>query len=244
MVSTVEDDGSWEVTNTTERDTEETTVTHITTVKTTHEGTTETKVKTVVKSRIHSTETTLRSPRKRSPSSVATITSPTTLASPSTTPRATHKLWSASAFVTPRPSVPRTSTSHTAVIPHPSDIQRPTTKPEGFYLVIVGQEVGIFYTWKDTAARVLEISGAVHYKCKTFQQALADYTAAYRKGELRAIPTPGGPFWPTAPRTPSPVLSEGEQSYWAEVDDLSDVFSQVQLGPTGNSTTPSSSRIA
>ncbi|KAI5990607.1 hypothetical protein EDD15DRAFT_2170125, partial [Pisolithus albus] len=101
--------------------------------------------------------------------------------------------------------------------------------PEGFYLVIVGQEVRIFYTWKDAALRVLEISGAVYYKCRTFQRALVDYMAAYNKGELRAIPTPGGPFWPTAPRTPSPALTEAEQSYWAEVDDLSDVFSQVQL---------------
>ncbi|KAI6033543.1 hypothetical protein PISMIDRAFT_108403 [Pisolithus microcarpus 441] len=192
------------------------------------------KVKTVVKSHIHSTKTTLRSPQKHSPSSVATITSPTTLASPSSTPQATHKLQSTSAFVTPRPSVPHTSTLHTAVIPHPSDIQWPTTKPEGFYLMIVGKEVSIFYTWKDTAAQVLEISGTVHYKCKTFQQALADSTAAYRKGELHAIPTPGGPFWPTAPCMPLPVLSEGKQSYWAEVDDLSDVFSQVQLNPTGN----------
>ncbi|KAI5999232.1 hypothetical protein EDD15DRAFT_2134288, partial [Pisolithus albus] len=99
--------------------------------------------------------------------------------------------------------------------------------PEGYYLVIVGQEVGIFYMWKDAALRVLEISGAVYYKCRTFQQALASYMAAYNKGELRAIPNPGGPFWPTAVRTPSPVLSEGEQSYWAEVDDLTDVLSQV-----------------
>ncbi|KAI6033574.1 hypothetical protein BKA83DRAFT_4018963, partial [Pisolithus microcarpus] len=112
-------------------------------------------------------------------------------------------------------------------IPHPSDVPRPTSMPEGFYLIIVGQEVGIFYTWKDVALQVLEISGAVYYKCKTFQQALADYTATYDKGELRAIPTPGGPFWPMAPHTPSPVLSEGEQSYWAAVDNLSDVFSQV-----------------
>ncbi|KAI6041992.1 hypothetical protein EDC04DRAFT_3109288 [Pisolithus marmoratus] len=82
--------------------------------------------------------------------------------------------------------------------------------PEGFYLVIIGQEVGIFYTWKDAALQVLDISGVVHYKCKTFQQALADYTATHRKGELCAIPTPGGPFWPTVPHTPSPVLSEGE----------------------------------
>ncbi|KIO12238.1 hypothetical protein M404DRAFT_76040, partial [Pisolithus tinctorius Marx 270] len=87
---------------------------------------------------------------------------------------------------------------------HPLDVPQPTSPPEGFYLVIVGQEVGIFYTWKDAALWDLDISGAVHYKCKTFQQALVDYTAAYNKGELHVIPIPGGPFWPTAPHTPLP----------------------------------------
>ncbi|KAI6154662.1 hypothetical protein BKA82DRAFT_4347606 [Pisolithus tinctorius] len=236
MVSSVEDDGSWQIARSTERDTEET-ITRITTTKTTREGTTETKVKTMVK-RSHVTRTTLRSPRKCSPS--ATITgSTTTPPSASSTPQSTPKSQSGSAFP---PSVPRASTSHSSVIPHPSDVPRPTSPPEGFYLVIVGQEVGIFYTWKDAALRVLDVSGAVHYKCKTFQRALADYTAAYNNGELRAIPIPGGPFWPTAPRTPSPALSEGEQSYWAEVDDLSDLFGSVQLGRTKTcDATPSSS---
>ena len=87
---------------------------------------------------------------------------------------------------------------------------------------------------KDAAMWVLNISGAVYYKCKTFQRALADYTATYNKGKLRAIPTPGGPFWPTVPRTPSLTLSEGERSYWAEVDDLSDLFGQVRLDHSVN----------
>ena len=90
--------------------------------------------------------------------------------------------------------------------------------------------------------RVLNISGAIYYKCKTFQQALVDYTATYNKGELCAIPTPGGPFWPIVPCTPSPTLSEGEQSYWAEVGDLVDLFGQVRLDCTGDQwvTRPSS----
>ena len=90
---------------------------------------------------------------------------------------------------------------------------------------------------KDTALQVLNISGAIYYKCKTFQQALADYTATYENRELHAVPTPGGPFWPTVPCAPSPTLSEGEQSYWAEVDDLSDLtdlFGQVRLNHSGN----------
>ena len=63
---------------------------------------------------------------------------------------------------------------------------------------------------KDTALCVLNISGAVYYKCKTYQRAFADYTAAYNNGKLRVVPTPGGPFWPTVPCTPLPTLSEGE----------------------------------
>ena len=87
---------------------------------------------------------------------------------------------------------------------------------------------------KDAAMWVLNISGAVFYKCKTFQQAFADYTAAYHKGKLHEIPTPGGPFWLTALCMPSPTFSEGERSYWAEVDDLSDLFGQVHLDHSGN----------
>ena len=87
---------------------------------------------------------------------------------------------------------------------------------------------------KDTAMQVLNVSGMVYYKCKTFQWALADYIAAYNNSKLRATPTPGGPFWPTMLCTPLPTLSEGKQSYWAEVDDLSDLFGQVQLDHTGN----------
>ncbi|KAI6151545.1 hypothetical protein BKA82DRAFT_3937863, partial [Pisolithus tinctorius] len=58
---------------------------------------------------------------------------------------------------------------------------------KGFTSLSFGQEVGIFYTWYFYAAlRVLNVSGAVHYKCKTFQRALADYMAAYNNGELHA----------------------------------------------------------
>ncbi|KAI5992260.1 hypothetical protein EDC04DRAFT_2911221 [Pisolithus marmoratus] len=167
-------------------------------------------------------------------SPVAITASTSTLLSPTSTPQTVCKSQSGSTFVTSPPSVPRTSTARIAVIPHPSDILYPTSKAKGFYLIIVGQEVSIFYTWKETALWVLRISGAVHYKCKTFQQALTAYTDTYDKGELHAIPTPDGPFWPTATCAPSPALSEGKQSYWAVVDDLSDVFGQVQLNATGN----------
>ncbi|KIK18693.1 hypothetical protein PISMIDRAFT_14189 [Pisolithus microcarpus 441] len=149
VVSSDEDDGSWQVTSTTEDNTEET-VTHIKMIKTTRKGTTE-MVKTMVKHRTHSTKTTLRSPQRCSPSvsqsPVAITTSASTLPSSPGTPRPTRKPQSDSGLITSLPSVCRSSTSQTAVIPHPSDVPHPTSMPEGFYLIIVGQEVGIFYTW-------------------------------------------------------------------------------------------------
>ncbi|KAI6142301.1 hypothetical protein EDD17DRAFT_1744728, partial [Pisolithus thermaeus] len=160
------------------------------TVTITHEGTMETKVKTIIKRCTRSTKTTLRTPQE---CSLSVTQSPATILPSSTFP--SHKPQSSSTFVISHPSAPHTSTSHIAIIPHPLDLPKPTSKPEGFYLVIIGQEVSIFYTWKDTALWVLEISGTVYYKCRTFQQALADYTAAYDKGELHPIPIPGGPFW-------------------------------------------------
>ncbi|KIK26909.1 hypothetical protein PISMIDRAFT_8682 [Pisolithus microcarpus 441] len=193
VVSSDEDDGSWQVMSTTEDDTEEM-VTCIKTIKTTRKGTTET-VKTMEPSKMQSA---LHDPLANH--------NPIPASLPLSLQYATHLRLKLLSF-------PTLQMSHTQP-PH----------PRGSTLLLLGKR-------KDAALQVLEISGAVYYKCKTFQQALADYMATYDKGELRAIPTPSGPFWPTAPRTPSPVLSEGEQSYWAAVDDLSDVFSQVQLNP-------------
>ncbi|KAI5989543.1 hypothetical protein EDD15DRAFT_2370618 [Pisolithus albus] len=213
MVSSVEDDSGWQETESMERDTQET-VTRM--VTTTREGTMETKESSKAQS---SCDTIAGCNQLYCNLTVVpnhlnyrlTVTPKDTFLSQPT-------IYSNACF--PHPSAPRASTSCIAVIPHPSDLLRPTSMPEGFYLVIVGQEVGIFYMWKDAAL--------------TFQRALADYTAAYNKGELHVIPKPGRPFWPTVLHMPSPVLSEGEQSYWAEVDDLTDVLSQVQLDPAGS----------
>ncbi|KAI5994858.1 hypothetical protein EDC04DRAFT_2613125 [Pisolithus marmoratus] len=41
---------------------------------------------------------------------------------------------------------------------HPDSIKPPTTPINEFYVVIVGQEPGIFYSWNDAAARVLGVS--------------------------------------------------------------------------------------
>ncbi|KAI6028254.1 hypothetical protein EDC04DRAFT_2605730 [Pisolithus marmoratus] len=200
--------GSKQEATSTVRDTKEM-VMYIKMVKTTCDGTMETKVKMVVKHCTCSTKTTLSSPQKfhlpMMQSLVAITTSTTTLPSPSSTIETAHKSQSGPTFVTSLPSVPHTSTSHIAVIPHPLDVPQPTSKPKGFYVIIVGQE------W-----------------CSLLQV----QDLAYDKGELHVIPIPSGPQHPV--HMPSPALTEAKQSYWAEVDDLSNVFGQVQLDPTGN----------
>ena len=127
------------------------TVTRIKTVKTTHEGAMETKVESVVRHQTHSSKTTHHTSQECSPSAAqsltATSTTIPTLPSPPSTPTTTCKPQSGSTFVTPSPSIPSSSTSHTIGIPHPSDLAHPTSPVEGYYLVIVRQEVGIYYTW-------------------------------------------------------------------------------------------------
>jgi len=141
------DDDSQQIT---ERKTE-VTISHIKTVKTTHQGATETKVESMVRCRTHSSKTTRGTSRECSPSAAqsaaATGTGITTLPSPPSTPTTTCKPQLGSTLVTSSPSIPSSSTSHTIGIPHPSDLPHPTSPVEGYYLVIVGQEVGIYYTW-------------------------------------------------------------------------------------------------
>jgi len=98
-------------------------------------------------------------------------------------------------------------------------------------VVTVGQEVGLFYHWDDVAARIDNVSGNVHKKYKSFDQALQVYTRNYQLGRLRPTPVPGGPFWISrSPSSASPTLSSPSDSdLWSELEDLSDVFSQVTI---------------
>ncbi|KAI6018114.1 hypothetical protein BKA83DRAFT_89073, partial [Pisolithus microcarpus] len=72
-------------------------------------------------------------------------------------------------------------------IPHPSRISLPksNTAVQGYYVITVGQEVGIFYNWADVAAHMNNISGNTHKQCKSFSEALKVYTRMYNKGCVR-----------------------------------------------------------
>ena len=133
--------------------------------------------------------------------------------------------------------------AYVAPIPHPSCILPPKrgSTVQGYYVITVGQEVGIFYTWHvslavryhfiyslyrpEVAARTNNISGNAHKRYTSFSQALYAYEKMYNKGCVRAVPVPGGPFWPfgeqpdsNSSRDSSPTSSA---EFWAEVGDIS-----------------------
>ncbi|EGO03092.1 hypothetical protein SERLA73DRAFT_70553 [Serpula lacrymans var. lacrymans S7.3] len=82
-------------------------------------------------------------------------------------------------------------------VPRPDHIQPPAkgVTPEGYYVVWVGQEVGIFYTWDNAAERVLGVSSNRYKKYNNFDEALRKYRSKYELGAVQAVPIPGGWFW-------------------------------------------------
>ncbi|KAI6019242.1 hypothetical protein BKA83DRAFT_4127189 [Pisolithus microcarpus] len=115
---------------------------------------------------------------------------------------------------------------HNPPIPHPSRILLPksNTTVQGYYVIMVGQEVGIFYNWADVAARMNNISGNTHKQCKSFSEVLKVYTRMYNKGCVRAVPIPGGPFWPEAEHSDSstscPSSSTSSTEMWSQLGKL------------------------
>ncbi|KAG1786354.1 uncharacterized protein HD556DRAFT_1313501 [Suillus plorans] len=121
-------------------------------------------------------------------------------------------------------TVTQTPCQVTAVL-KPSDIRPPRADevPEGFWAITVGQEVGVFYR-----------CGNVQKGYPSFQQALTAYAVKYDEGRVRAVPLPGGPFWPSPPESspniPSPVdssASSDSHDLWSQLEDLTETMSQL-----------------
>ncbi|KAG1790132.1 uncharacterized protein HD556DRAFT_1306520 [Suillus plorans] len=132
-------------------------------------------------------------------------------------------------------TVTQTPCQVTAVL-KPSDIRPPRADevPEGFWAITVGQEVGVFYRWADVAERTNFVSGNVQKGYPSFQQALTAYAVKYDEGRVRAVPLPGGPFWPSPPESspniPSPVdssASSDSHDLWSQLEDLTETMSQL-----------------
>ncbi|KAK7024193.1 hypothetical protein VNI00_016501 [Paramarasmius palmivorus] len=95
---------------------------------------------------------------------------------------------------------------HPATIPAPESFQPPTEAPVGtrFYVIYVGQEVGIFWgNWYLVGEhKVLGVSGHRASMHKTFTQALVEYTRAYygqKPGYSLRVATDPMPGTSTAP---------------------------------------------
>jgi hypothetical protein len=90
---------------------------------------------------------------------------------------------------------------------HPTELE--SFMSRYFYVVTVGQDVGIFATWyanpfsfgitancsRDEAnSRITGVTGSSHSKCKNWQDAFQIYSKAYTEGRIRRIPVAGGVF--------------------------------------------------
>ncbi|KAG1770794.1 hypothetical protein EV702DRAFT_1202265 [Suillus placidus] len=119
--------------------------------------------------------------------------------------------------------------------PHPDELYLPVgTQVQGYYVVTIGQEVGIFFQWLDAKVCVDEISGASHTRYDHWADALELYTSHYNMGLLHAVPTVGGPFWPVGTTHPTPLpsptttaSSTNSEDLWSYLEDLSEHMSQV-----------------
>ncbi|KAI6099140.1 hypothetical protein F5141DRAFT_1010420, partial [Pisolithus sp. B1] len=112
---------------------------------------------------------------------------------------------------------------------NPSEIKPPTggEAAEGFYVITVGQEVGIFFGWLDASEHVTNIPGAQHKCYCTFKDVLQAYTCKYNEGAVWVMPLTGSHFWPSQsipnpmpPSTPSHTTSD---EFWDYVDDISEI---------------------
>ncbi|KAG1834284.1 hypothetical protein DFJ58DRAFT_735855 [Suillus subalutaceus] len=148
---------------------------------------------------------------------------------PSTSARLHHPSHPPSAATSSHPqSQTVTQTPCQVTVPIHSEIHPPRASetPEGFWVIIVGQEVGVFYCCDNAQKRY-----------PSFQEALSAYTVKYDEGRVRAVPLPGGAFWPSPPESspnpPSPTLSVdssvSSDSYelWSQVEDLMETMSQL-----------------
>ncbi|KAI6018979.1 hypothetical protein BKA83DRAFT_39997, partial [Pisolithus microcarpus] len=85
--------------------------------------------------------------------------------------------------------------------PNPSEIKPPSSDElaEGFYIVTVGQEVGIFFSWLNASEHVTNVPGAQHKCYCTFKDVLWAYTSKYNEGAVQVTLLAGSRFWPSQP---------------------------------------------
>ncbi|KAG6824067.1 hypothetical protein H0H92_008097 [Tricholoma furcatifolium] len=84
--------------------------------------------------------------------------------------------------------------------PTPESLTRPAThRLPRYYVVAVGQRVGVFSSWPLVKAYTDGVPGAEQYACTTWDQALDDYKVAYDQCATQVRILVNGPFY--EPRT-------------------------------------------
>ncbi|KAI6105164.1 hypothetical protein EDD16DRAFT_1710719 [Pisolithus croceorrhizus] len=117
--------------------------------------------------------------------------------------------------------------------PNPSEIKPPTggEVAEGFYIITVGQEVGIFFSWLDPSECVTNILGAQHKCYHTFKDVLQAYTHKYNEGAVWVMLGAGSCFWPSQsipnPMPPSTLSCTSLDEFWDQVDDISEIATHL-----------------
>ncbi|PBK63578.1 hypothetical protein ARMSODRAFT_1023780 [Armillaria solidipes] len=79
-------------------------------------------------------------------------------------------------------------------IPHPDRLASPPDvypPPKSWYVVTVGQEVGIFHSWLDVATRIRGVPGPVHKACRMYSEALAEYHHQFEDTTIQIVLVPG-----------------------------------------------------
>ncbi|KAK0214470.1 hypothetical protein IW262DRAFT_1466212 [Armillaria fumosa] len=76
-------------------------------------------------------------------------------------------------------------------IPRPKDLPRPPAiwpLHNNFYVITSGQEVRIFFTWTETAERVISVPGNVYEWKNSYYDAVDIYCQAYNKEQVHITP--------------------------------------------------------
>ncbi|PBK59166.1 hypothetical protein ARMSODRAFT_899668 [Armillaria solidipes] len=79
-------------------------------------------------------------------------------------------------------------------IPHPNELREPSPvlpPVKKWYVVTVGQDVGIFSSWLDVAARIRGVPEPAHISRPTYAQAVAEYRQQFDTGKVQIVLVPG-----------------------------------------------------
>ncbi|KAK0485567.1 hypothetical protein EDD18DRAFT_1360865 [Armillaria luteobubalina] len=128
--------------------------------------------------------TSIRSPSTTTSISLTTATTPTARTTTNTTPTETAP-------------TPAHAEHQVYRIPSPEDLPCPPTvwpPHNNFYVITCRQEVRIFFTWTETAERVISVPGNIYEWKNNYYNTVNVYCQAYNKEQVHVTPLAGSHF--------------------------------------------------